>query len=609
MTVAAPRTLDRQEIADEFKWELSHIYPNWEAWEEGFSRLATLIDEIAELRGTLSDAAAVLRAFQQSDDMEQLAHRVYWYPSLMHDQDMRDNQIEARRQRVSLLLSRSATAVAWLKPELLTIPIQTMQQWLRDNEDLALYAFSIQDLYRQQEHVLDETNERILSFSSQLQGTPSDAYAMLTTADAHFPTVELVSGEKVKVTHARYHTLLNTSVEQADRAAAFGGLYDMYGRRANTFAAIYNGVCQRDWFIARSRNYPSTLDAALHGNDIPPTVVENLLATTRAGTEPLRRYFRLRKRILGLEKIHLYDGTVPLVKTLTRYSYQDAMDRTLESVTPLGHSYRTTMEQGFRSGWVDVYENEGKRSGAYSAPVYGVHPYMLMNYDDTLENMFTLAHEMGHSMHTVLSHEHQPFVYSGYTIFVAEVASTLNESLLLNHLLDQTDDPKERMRLLQHAIDSIVGTFYTQVLFADFELQAHQLVERGEPVTADALNTIYFDLLKAYYGDSIDHDERYRFTWMRIPHFFRSPYYVYQYATCFASAAQIQRNMADATGSDREEVVERYLNLLRSGGDDHPMRQLKKAGVDLTQPHTVQAVVEQLASLVERLERETDASA
>jgi oligoendopeptidase F len=373
-------------------------------------------------------------------------------------------------------------------------------------------------------------------------------------------------------------------------------MHGTYQASLNTYASLYNSVCQRDWFHARARGYKTTLDAALHGDNIPPTVVENLIATTRAGVEPLRRYHALRRRALKLEKYSTYDFAIPLIDFDRKYPYADVLDAIVTSVAPLGEEYQARMRQGFSGGWLDVYENEGKRSGAYSAPVYGVHPYMLLNYTDTLDDVFTLAHEMGHSMHTMLSHAAQPFIYSSYTIFVAEVPSTLSEALLLEHLLQKTTDPRERVVLLQHAIDNITSTFYTQVLFADFELRAHLMVERDEPITSDILNELYLGLLRDYYGDSVDIDPLSAVTWARIPHFFNTPYYVYQYATCFASAARIATQMPAAR--------ERYLELLASGGSDYPMEQLKRAGVDLSKPDTVRAVIDQLDGLVTRLEGE-----
>ena len=328
-----------------------------------------------------------------------------------------------------------------------------------------------------------------------------------------------------------------------------------------------------------------------------------MIESTKAGTEPLRRYHRLRKRVLGLQSYHNYDAAIPLVDFDRKYPYETVVDSLAPSVAPLGPEYQRQMREALAGGWIDVYENPGKRSGAYSAPVYGVHPYMLLNHNDTLDAAFTVAHEMGHSMHTIMSNAHQPFVYSAYTIFVAEVPSTLSEALFLDYMLSKATDERERTVLLQHAIDGIVGTFYTQVLFADFELQAHRLVEEGRPVTGEALGDIYFNLLKAYYGDALDYDELSRVTWSRIPHFFSTPYYVYQYATCFASSAQMMKQLTTGSDADRAAAIDRYLTLLKSGGSDHPMPLLQRAGVDLSKPETVRAVAEQLDTLVTKLEQ------
>jgi oligoendopeptidase F len=319
---------------------------------------------------------------------------------------------------------------------------------------------------------------------------------------------------------------------------------------------------------------------------------------------PLRRYHALRRRTLGLATYRLFDVSLPLVEHEVRYPYDEVGEWIVDSVAPLGAEYQQHVRRAFHGGWIDVYENAGKRSGAYSAPVYGSHPYMLLNYNETLDAVFTLAHEMGHSMHTLLSHESQPFVYAGYTIFVAEVPSTLNEALFLDLMLERARSRDERIVLLQHAIDSIAGTFYSQVLFADFELQAHRLVEQDQPITAHALNDIYARLLDDYYGDVLDEEELSHGTWSRIPHFFNSPYYVYQYATCFASTARLMQDIRAADPATREDGVSRYLSLLRAGGSDYPMNLLARAGVDLSQPDTVRAVAAELDILVGRLESE-----
>jgi oligoendopeptidase F len=599
------RSRRRDDIPDRFKWNLSDIFESWEAWEGAYKQLDEGIERLAAFRGTLKEGPARLTgAFHLSEDLDQLAYRVWYYPSLQYDQDQRDNAVNAKRQQVQILFAKKSQAESWFAPELLQIPLDTVRRWMDEYEPLRLYRFFIENLYRQQEHVLDEDGERLMSLASRLASSPNDAYWALSTADAKFPTITLTDGERITVSYGQYRAILATRREQKDREQAFTALHDTYKASLNTYAALYNGVCQRDWFQARARGYKTTLDSALHGDNIPTSVVENLIETTRAGVEPLRRYHRLRRKVLGVPSYQVYDFSIPLVTFHKKYDYEQVLDWIVESVAPLGPEYQARLREGFRGGWIDVYENEGKRSGAYSAPVYGTHPYMLLNYTDTLDDVFTTAHEMGHSMHTILSHESQPFIYSNYTIFVAEVPSTLSEALLLEYMLARSTDPIERVVLLQHAIDNITGTFYTQVLFADFELRAHRLAEEDRPITAEILTEMYRQLLNDYYGDAVDTNPLTGLTWARIPHFFNSPYYVYQYATCFASAARLAREIMTADESSRQHVRERYLNLLKSGGNDYPMEQLRNAGVDLSQPDTVRAVVDQLDDLVSRLESE-----
>jgi oligoendopeptidase F len=601
------RSRNRAEIHDRFKWNVQDIFESWEAWDAAYKQLEAGVDRYASLKGTLAQGPeTLLKAFRLSEELGQLAYRVWYYPALQYDEDQRDNTINARRQQVQILFARWKQAESWFSPELLQIPLDTVRAWMDAADDLGIYRFAIENLYRQQEHVLDEAGERLMSLASRLASAPNDAYWALSTSDAKFPEITLSSGEEVTVSYGQYRAILATRHDQADREKAFTALHETYKSSLNTYAALYNAVCQRDWFQARARGYKSTLEAALHGDNIPPSVVENLIETTRANVGPLRRYHQLRRRMLKVPSYHVYDFAIPLVTVDKKYNYDEVLDWIVDAVAPLGPGYQALMRQGFASRWIDVYENEGKRSGAYSAPVYGIHPYMLLNYTDTLDDVFTTAHEMGHSMHTILSHEAQPFIYSDYTIFVAEVPSTLSEALLLEFMLARSTDPVERIVLLQHAIDNITGTFYTQVMFADYELRAHRLIEQDQPVTAEILTETYTQLLKEYYGDAVDLNPFTGITWSRIPHFFNSPFYVYQYATCFASAAKISRQiMAGDSGS--KEARDRFLGLLRAGGSDYPMELLRKAGVDLSQPDTVRAVVDQLDDLVTRLERELDA--
>jgi oligoendopeptidase F len=602
---AAPSQRTRDQIEDRFKWNLSHIFPDWDAWQRGYDELDKKIAQYASLQGTLKQGPEqLLRALTLADELGQLEYTVWYFPSLKYDEDQRDNTINGRRQQVQILAAKGSQAMAWFNPELLAVPLDTVREWMNANPKLAVYRFAIEELYRQQEHVLDDKGEHLLSLSAQLSSTPNDIYAALSTADVKHPVIRLSNGQDVTVTYGQYRAILATNRNQADRAAAFKALHELYANNINTYASLYNAVMQREWFHSQARGYASTLEAALHGNNIPTQVVTNLIETTKAGTEPLRRYHRLRKRVLGLDTYHVYDTTIPLQEFDRKYSYEAALAWLPASFERLGPEYARLLNAALSGGWIDVYENPGKRSGAYSAPVYGVHPYMLLNHNDTLDAAFTLAHEMGHSMHTQLSHAHQPFVYAGYTIFVAEVPSTLAEALFLEYMLSRATDERERSVLLQHAIDGIVSTFYTQVMFADYELQAHKLVESGKPVTAEALGDIYFGLLKAYHGDAYDYDELTRATWARIPHFYSTPYYVYQYATCFASSAQLMRQLSSKSEGERRAAIDRYLTLLKSGGSDHPMTLLQRAGVDLSKPETIRAVVDQLDTLVTKLENE-----
>ena len=602
---AAPSQRTRDQIEDRFKWNLSHIFPSWEAWQQGYDELDRKIAEYAALQGTLKQGPEqLLRALSLADELGQLEYKVWYYPSLNYDEDQRDNSINARRQQVQILAAKGSQAMAWFNPELLSIPIDTVREWMNANPRLAVYRFAIEELYRQQEHVLDDKGEHLLSLSAQLSSTPNDIYAALSTADMKHPVIRLSNGQQVTVTYGQYRAILATNRNQTDRASAFKALHELYENAINTYASLYNAVMQREWFHAQARGYSSTLEAALHGNNIPTQVVTNLIETTKAGTEPLRRYHRLRKRVLGVDAYHVYDTTIPLQEFDRKYSYEDALAWLPASFERLGPDYAKLLSEALSGGWIDVYENPGKRSGAYSAPVYGVHPYMLLNHNDTLDAAFTLAHEMGHSMHTQLSHAHQPFVYAGYTIFVAEVPSTLAEALFLDFMLSRAADERERSLLLQHAIDGIVSTFYTQVMFADYELQAHQLVESGKPVTAQVLSDIYYGLLKTYHGDAYTYDDLSRVTWARIPHFYSTPYYVYQYATCFASSAKLMKQLTSGSDAERKAATERYLTLLKAGGSDHPMTLLERAGVDLSKPETVRAVVDQLDALVTQLEDE-----
>ncbi|MFV2073294.1 MAG: oligoendopeptidase F [Thermoanaerobaculales bacterium] len=600
-----PTTRDRAEIAERYKWDLDQIYPDWESWKADLVRLRTLMDDYQKYKGTLAEGAQrILEASRLSDDLGQLAYKVYQYPGLMQAQDTRDNAVQARLEEVRLALAAFRQVTAWYTPELLEIPEETMREWLETTSELAPYRFGIEEAYRRQRHVLDEDGERLLAYASTFNGTPALTYSMMADADVSFPTVTLSNGEEVVASHANYANGLHSLRDQGDREKLFTAHFSVYDEFPNSYAAIFNGILQRDWFVARSRRYGSTLEASLDDDAVPVEVVENLIKTAKDGAGPLRRYHLLRRQSLGLARYRYFDAYLPIAEVEWPLPYDEVSRLTIDSVAIFGADYQATVERAFSERWIDVYENEGKRSGAFSAGVYGVHPYMLLNHADTLSDAFTVAHEMGHTMHTVLSHESQPFSTSSYSIFVAEVASMTNEALFLDLLLDREDDPARRVTLLQHAIDDVAASFYRQAMFADFELAAHRAVEDDRPVTAESLQEIYLGVLEGFFGASLDDQQLYRNTWARIPHFFGSPYYVYQYATSKAAASLLHRRMTEGGEADRAATVARYLELLRSGGDDHPMTQLKKAGVDLATTEPTEALVADMDRLVDKLEEE-----
>ena len=438
---AKPSTRNRAEIPAEYRWDFSAIYPSWAAWEEGMKEMDARMDAFAKLQGTLAQGPeALLKAYQSFDEIGKLQYRLYSYPQLQRDVDTRDQAVGGRFQRVSATFARFDTASAWFTPELLKIPEATVTAWIAQTAaKLAPYRFPILDAYRRKAHVLDDKGERLLSLAGQLNEAPKTIYEELSTSDIKFPALRLGDGKDVVLSPGNYYALLESNRNQSDRAAAAAAYLGIYGATANTYAAIYNATLQRDWFLARSRNFDSTLDAALDGNAIPSAVVETLIDATRAGSAPFQRYARLRQKLLGLPSYHPYDGSQPIYQTDKTYPFELARDLALASVAPLGDEYVTKYKRFVSGGRIDLYENDGKRSGAYSAPVYGVGAYMLMNYNDTLDAAFTLAHEAGHSMHTVLSNESQPFVTAEYTIFVAEGASTTNERFLLEQMLAQTE--------------------------------------------------------------------------------------------------------------------------------------------------------------------------
>lgn len=608
LLTAMPDTRNREEIPDQYKWNPSLVYPSWEAWEKDVAKIEEMIDEFAAMRGKLAEGPAyLLEASKLSDQIGMTSSKIWSYVSRHRDVDQRNNDYQARYGQLMALWGRSSPKLAWVTPEILTIPEATMEQWFEEEEGLEPYRFGIFDLYRQQEHTLDDAGEKLLSYFGSLRQSPRQIYSALVTADMVFPEVELSTGEIVTVSPGNYGKYLELADSQADRELVFAARHKQFQERRNTIAAIYNAVIQRGWATAQARGYASVVEMELSDDDIPVSVYDNLVETVRENMEPVRKFHRLRRVALGLDEYFFHDSIYPVAMSERTYPYAETLPLVLNSTRIFGEKYQEQKKGIFEQGFVDVYENDGKRSGAYSSYTYGVGPYLLLNYTGTLNNVFTTAHEAGHGMHSILAAETQPYTTYRYTIFIAEIAAILNEMLLFEDILEATEETEERLYLLETRIRDMQGTFITQTMFADYERRAHSLVESGKPITADILSQVTADLFTEYYGDSIELHPLYHYRWARIPHFFNSPYYVYQYATSFSAAAAFMETFQTKDEAERAAAVERYLSLLRSGGNDHPLAQLQKAGLDLTTKEPFLAVSREMGRLVDQYENELKA--
>ena len=597
------KELKRDNVGQEYKWNLSDIYENYLVWEKDFGKVSELKKELAGFKGQFGNEGKLLEFFQKQEEMDKISYKLYRYPQLARDLNSLDKEAVEHLQKVQFLFAEISTELSWVNSELVDNR-ENIEKWI-EKKEFDDYRFGLKNLFRLQKHILEEKESKLLSYYSSFFSAPRSIYSEVTVTDVEWPQVTLSSGEKVDVTPANYSKILSTNRNQEDRKLMFQTFYTIYEKKKNTIAAIYNSILQKGIASKKAYNYDSFLLSHLESDNIPEEIYLNLVNTAKNNTKPLQRYLKLRKKILGLEKYYNFDGSINLIEFDKEYEYDDAKEIVLNSVAPLGKDYVEKMKKAISEGWLDVFEAKGKRTGAYSAGVYGVHPYMLLNYNKTLDSVFTLAHELGHTLHTLYSDENQPFSMADYTIFIAEVASTFNERLLLDYMLENTNDPKERIALLEQEIGNIVGTFYFQALLADYEYQAHKLAEAGEPITAEVLSKIMEDLFDKYYGDIIEKDELIYIFWARVPHFFNSPFYVYQYATCFASSAILYEKMINSSDeSKRKETLDKYIQLLSSGGNDFPMEQLKKAGVDLSKIETIEAVARQFDLLLDKLEAE-----
>lgn len=589
----------RSEADPRFTWALSDLYSNDEAWQKDFDRLQEMVQSFGAFAGTLGQKADALLGFLQAqDDMEKVANVVFSYSFRKADQDTRDAASQALRQKSQDLWVQINQALSFATPEILAIPDETMEKFYREQPKLEQYRLALTRIMRKKAHTLSPEMEQFLSAAGQISQTPSSIFSMFDSADVTFPDAVDSQGNKHPVTHGTFISLLESD-DRSLRKSAFESVYGVYGRFSNTLAAMLNGQMKQLQFYADCRKYPSALHAALDKTEVPVEIYHNLIETVHAHLPSMHRYVRLRKKALGVDKLHYYDLYNPIVADQAQtIDYEQAKEISFKALAPLGQDYLNLLKEGYDNRWIDVYENIGKRSGAYSAGVYGSHPFVLMNYTDTLSDAFTLVHEMGHALHSCLTNRTQPVTYADYVIFVAEVASTCNESLMMQYLLQNTTDSGQRAYLVNHFINKFRSTLYRQTMFAEFELWCSEQVRLGNALTAKAICEKYAQLNHLYYGEDIVADPEIAMEWARIPHFYRN-FYVYQYATGFSCAIALSQRIL----KEGESAVRDYLNFLSSGCCQDPVSLLKGAGVDISTPKPIEDALELFDELIDELER------
>ncbi len=588
----------RSDMDPKYLWNLDSLYPSVEAWEKDFQYIEANLDNFEQCRGKLGKSGTtILKCLEMDSEISMKIDNLYVYSGLLKDQDTRVSESMALDDRAKSLLVKYGEVTAFIVPELQTIPENKIKKFITKTPGLEVYEFFFDNLLRQREHTLTTREEELLAMAGDVFAGPRKIHGQLTNADMVFPMVKDEDGNEIRLTRGRYSKLL-MSRDPDVRRGAFLARTEAFDQVKNTNAAIFDTYLKKDLFITRARKYNSTLEMALDADNVPVEVFDNLLNSAYANVEPLHRYMELRKKVLGLDEIHLYDTAVPIVEDVSlEVPYDEAVAILLKAFEPMGAEYLAVVQEGFASNWVDVYETEGKRGGAYSWGTYQSHPYILMNYNDTQDNMFTLAHEMGHAMHSHYSNSNQPYPTANYTLFVAEVASTFNEALLMDYLLKNSDDPKLKLALLDQWVNNFLGTVFTQIIFSEFERNAHEMIANGEPATVESLNKAYFDVEDKWYGPVAVIDDGYKYNWGRIPHFYRR-FYVYKYAISYCASAALSK----AVLAGEPGALENYMNFLKSGGSDYPIELLKKAGVDLSSPKPVEDAMALFGDLVTQME-------
>lgn len=589
----------RSEVPVEFTWAVEDIFPNVEAWEQNLKEAKELSGQLAAFQGKLGQGAGnLLEALKLMEQATLKMDLAYSYASRCSDVDTKNTEGQALVAKVQTQMVQMNSETAFLDPEILELSEETLAAYYEEEPGLKYYENTIRETQRLKAHSLSAEMETLLASAGQVTSVPSRVFSMFNNADIQFPEIEDENGDKVRVTHGRF-VPLQENADRRVRKDAFEALYHTYDQFKNTLAASYDGQVKQLMFKAKARKYNSTLEAAVDGNNVSPEVYKNLVEAINENLDKMHRYVRLRKKCLGVDELHMYDVYAPMIADVAvEVPFEQAKETVLTALQPLGERYINLLKEAFANRWIDVYENEGKRSGAYSAGAYGVHPFVLLNYNNNLANQFTLAHEMGHAMHSYFSNEAQPYLNSHYKIFVAEVASTCNEILLNEYLLAHTEDPKQRAYLINHYLESFKGTVFRQTMFAEYEMVTNAMAERGESLNAETLSKVYYELNQKYFGPDMVSDPEIALEWAKIPHFYYN-FYVYQYATGFSAAVAIARRIL----KEGEPAVQDYMKFLASGCTDAPVELLKIAGVDMTTKAPIQAAMDVFGELIEEMEK------
>lgn len=592
------KLMKREEQKQEDTWALEDLYINDDAWKSDGVRLQFAIDEIKEYDGKLQDSAEkLLECLKAYADANCLLEAYYVYANERYHQDTANSYYQGFAGEAEIKMNLLQAAVSYMVPQILEIPKEKLEEFYKEEPELSEYRLFIENIQRQKAHTLDEKGEAMLAAANEVAKGASNIYSMFHNADIRFADIRDEKGETVPLTQGRFVTFME-SRDRRVRKEAFSSLYAAYKQNVNTVAAMFDANARASAFFAKERLYGSALEAALDDSQIPVEVYHKLIETVHDNLDAMYDYVALRKKLLGLEELHMYDVYVPMVSGVDKkYTFEEAKAIVLEGLAPLGEDYLELLKEGFDNRWIDIYENEGKRTGAYSWGAYGVHPYVLLNFQGTLNHVFTLAHEMGHALHSHYSDANQPYLYAGYKIFVAEVASTCNEALLIHHLLEKTEDEKEKAYLINYFLEQFKGTLFRQTMFAEFEMMTHDMVKEGKALTADVLCDTYRKLNEIYFGPDMVTDEEIAYEWERIPHFY-TPFYVYQYATGFAAAIAISSRILKG----EEGAVEDYKRFLSGGSSMSPIELLKLCKVDMTESRPVEEALNVFREYLDRMQ-------